>query len=395
MVNKEDSKTGNAPVGEKESTSSTKDEAVSSALKKVEEAVNAAPAPTAPAAPAAEESSTSSKTDDQKIEEAAKALVRQILNKKEETTTSSATKDVPAVPAKVDDAAAPVPATAAVTACGPDMKKEDAATTSTSKKDGKGAEAVASEPSADEEEMLREIAILLSKVRKEEVASSDSKSDVDEDEKKNEQEAIKGALWNIRYLLAKEISEAPAGKADSATAVASAVAAYGPFAPRSGSKPAGFIPDKVDASNAVAPTAVSDARNLPPAGGEMKPTAPTAEASFAAMATSVSAAGKLQQVTDVSAFGKELGEVFLTKSVQASERLVLKAVEEIMKAQNTQLSTLNTTIANLNARLASVESAGGVSQSGPRGTTEIAKSGSRTIWGGIMGNASKNALKKM
>jgi fructose/tagatose bisphosphate aldolase len=71
--------------------------------------------------------------------------------------------------------------------------------------------------------------------------------------------------------------------------------------------------------------------------------------------------------------------------------MVIKATEALAKAQSEQFAVLS-------ARLASLEKAGGVSQSAPRGTADAVVQKSRQggkLWGGLLGGAPAQAMSKM
>ena len=255
--------------------------------------------------------------------------------------------------------------------------------------DAKAENAEEETPAEDEEQMVREIAILLSKAQREGLLNKSPKDQVTA-------EAVKGALWNIRYLLAKQVVEGGEG-GDSAGAVADLIVDGGLYAPttESAAQP-GMADDKASGDAAVAPVAVTDHRNLPPVGGEIPVTAPTMGQSFAAVKSAQAAAGALPQ--DTSTFGKSLQDETLNKSMEAASTLILKATETVVKASDEKFEVISKALESFDKRLASIEKVG-VSQSGPRGTSDTAVEKSvgspRGAWGGIFAPAAKQATQRM
>jgi hypothetical protein len=241
-----------------------------------------------------------------------------------------------------------------------------------------------------EEEMVREIAILLSKAKNMKAGT------------RVEKEALKGALWNIRFLLAKQITEKSdaGGKAEpgAAQAMASLIMDGGPYAPTTESAAKGekVQGDKQSGETDMAQSSVTDARKLPTYAEATKPaeTAPTAGQAAGMMAAAASMAAKLPQMDETAQYGKSVEksmEDMLQKSLEATSHMVLQTAEKIVEATNKKFETLE-------KRLMTIESAGGVSQAGPRGLAdgEIQKiAGPRTVWGGIFSGASGQALSKM
>jgi len=257
--------------------------------------------------------------------------------------------------------------------------------------DAKAENAEEETPAEDEEQMVREIAILLSKAQRENLLSKSPKDQVTA-------EAVKGALWNIRYLLAKQVVEG--GQAgDSAGAVAALIVDGGLYAPTTESAgQAAMADDKASGDAAVAPVAVTDHRNLPPVGGEIPVTAPTVGQSMAAVKSAQAAAGTLPQVPDAAGFSKSLQDETLNKSMEAASTLILKATETVVKASDEKFEVISKALESFDKRLASIEKVG-VSQSGPRGTSDavVEKSAgsSRGAWGGIFAPAAKQATQRM
>lgn len=243
----------------------------------------------------------------------------------------------------------------------------------------------------NEEQMVREIAILLSKARQISAGS------------RVEKEALKGALWNVRFLLAKQIVEKSdaGGKAEpgAAAAMASLIAQGGPYAPTTesaakGDKVAG---DKQSGETDMARGSVTDANKLPTYAEATKPedTAPTAGQAAGMMAAAASMSAKLPQMDETAEYGKSLEkslESVLQKSLDATSKMVLKATQELAKVQKTSIEAID-------KRLSSLEEAGGVSHAGPRGMTdgEIRKAehAQSSLWGGIFGGAPGQAMSKM
>jgi len=247
-------------------------------------------------------------------------------------------------------------------------------------------------PAEDEEQMVREIAILLSKAHREGLLTKSPKDQVIA-------EAVKGALWNIRYLLAKQVSEEGAA-GDAAGAVAALIVDGGLYAPttESAGQP-NYADDKAAGDAAVAPVAVTDHRNLPVPGGEVAVTAPTIGQSMAAVKSAQEAANALPQRPDSASFAKSLQEETVNKSVEAAGNMILKATEAVIKSNNEQLAVITKALEGFDSRLASIEKVG-VSQSGPRGVHDAVivekSSGSpRNAWGGIFTPAAKQATQRM
>jgi hypothetical protein len=246
-----------------------------------------------------------------------------------------------------------------------------------------------------EEDVVREIAILLSKARKIGAGS------------RVEKEAMSGALWNVRYLLAKNIMSKveKEGKmeGDASEAMAKLIADGGPYASteESAGKP-GASDDKQSGETDMARSAVTAADKQPTyaEGEEKKEKAPTAKESAAMVAAASAAYAKLPQASEVAEFGKSMEKVealeksvgsLIEKAVQASSQMVLKATTEIAKAQKEQFAVLS-------ARIEALENGGAVSKSGPRGAVdgEISKSTNSTkTWGGLFGGAAAKAISKM
>lgn len=258
------------------------------------------------------------------------------------------------------------------------------------------------EKGESEEDIVREIAILLSKHNK---ACAGTRVD---------KEVLRGALWNVRYLLAKNIMEKVSKEVAGGTAEAGAAEAMaklitdgGAYAPTTesaakGEKVAG---DKQSGENDMGKNSVTDARKQTTyaEGSEkqQKEGAPSAKESAAAINAAVAVTEKLPQASETAEYGKSnklavdleksLNSV-VEKAVQASGQMVIKATEALAKAQNAQFEVLSN-------RLASLEKAGGVSQSAPRGAQDAvvqkSVSGKKSVWGGMLGNAPTQAMSKM
>jgi hypothetical protein len=243
----------------------------------------------------------------------------------------------------------------------------------------------------DEEQMVREIAILLSKAKDMRAGN------------RIEKEALKSALFNVRFLLAKQITEKSdaGGKAEpgAAAAMAALIAQTGPYAPTTesaakGDKVAG---DKQQGETDMARGSVTDANKLPTYGEATKPqeTAPSAAQAAGMMAAAASMSSKLPQMDETAEYGKSIEksvESVLQKSMEATSQMVLKATQKMVEVQKEQMEMVN-------KRLSSLETAGGVSQGGPRGVTdgEIQKTGQKSgpVWGGIFGGAPNQAMSRM
>jgi len=200
----------------------------------------------------------------------------------------------------------------------------------------------------NEEDMVREIAILLSKAKRLDAGN------------RVEREAMRGALWNVRFLLAKHIMEkgtdgAEAGaEAGAAEAMATMITESGPYAPTTesaakGKKVAG---DKQQGETDMARSSVTDARKQP-AYGEAEgkgAAAPTAQQSAGMMAAAASMAAKLPQMNESAEYGKSLEKSLSTvveKTTQAASTMVLKATERIVAVQKEQIEMLSKRLESL------------------------------------------------
>lgn len=243
----------------------------------------------------------------------------------------------------------------------------------------------------DEEQMVREIAILLSKAKQIKAGTQ------------VEKEALKGALWNVRFLLAKQIVEKDdaGGKAESgaAAAMAALIAETGAYAPTTESAATGdkVAGDKQQGDADMARGSVTDADKLPTYGEATKPkdTAPSAAEAAGMMAAAAKMSADLPQMDETAQYGKSFEKSLnnvLEKTLEASSQMVLKATEKMASAQKSQMEEIS-------KRLESLEQAGGVSQGGPRGTEdgEIQKTGKKggPVWGGIFGGAPQQAMSRM
>lgn len=256
------------------------------------------------------------------------------------------------------------------------------------------------EKGESEEDIVREIAILLSKHNR-----SGAGTRVDK-------EVLRGALWNVRYLLAKNIMEkitkevaGGTAEAGAAEAMAKLIMDGGAYAPTTesaakGEKVAG---DKQSGENDMGKNSVTDSRKQTTyaEGSEkqQKEGAPSAKESASAINAAVAVTEKLPKLDETAEYGKSDKGVdleksmnsMLEKSVQAAGQLILKSTEMLAKAQKDQFAALST-------RLASLEKAGGVSQSAPRGTDDAVVQKSRqpkSMWGGMLGSAPAQAMSKM
>jgi hypothetical protein len=257
-------------------------------------------------------------------------------------------------------------------------------------------------------------------------SSEDSGTPMTEEEK-----AIHDSLWTLRYAVAKQAEKADLGAGEQTT-LAQVVAA-GPFAPRSGAKgiaPGAYIPDKAQKGDStdVGTSGVTDQRRNIQAGGEMKPTAPTAKDAFDLTMQSLKETGQLPQSADTALFGKALGEgitslektlvgkfdaamgAVLEKSTEVSKAMMTVAAEKIMGEQIKASAEITKAIDNLGqhvneesrhlamieARIARVEKAGGVSQGGPVATEDSPRPAARSrgMWGGLFDGAANQALGK-
>jgi hypothetical protein len=252
-----------------------------------------------------------------------------------------------------------------------------------------------------EEDIVREIAILLSKATRLNAGN------------RIEKEAMRGALWNVRFLLAKNImekieKEKAGGSAEpgAAEAMAKLIVDGGPYAPTTesaakGEKVAG---DKQSGETDMARSAVTDSKKLPTYGeaeDKKKADAPTAKESAAMMTAAAGMAAKLPQSNESAEYGKSQEKVIdlekslnsaLEKALEATQKMVLQSAERIVKAQQDQF-------AQLNARIGAVEKAGGVSQSAPRGAVDgevhKTRTGKGPVWGGLFTGAAGQATLKM
>lgn len=246
-----------------------------------------------------------------------------------------------------------------------------------------------------------------------------------------EEKAIHDSLWTLRYAVAKQAEKANLGEGEQ-TALAQVVAA-GPFAPRSGAKgiaPGAYIPDKAQKGDStdVGTSGVTDQRRNIQAGGEMKPTAPTAKDAFDLTMQSLKETGQLPQSTDVASFGKALGEAtstlektlvdrfhaamdsVLEKSTEVSKAMMTVAAEKLMGEQTkasaeivkaidnlgSHVNEESKRLSNIEARISRVEKAGGVSQGGPVATEDSPRPAARPrgMWTGLFDGAANQALGK-
>ena len=119
------------------------------------------------------------------------------------------------------------------------------------------------------------------------------------------------------------------------------------------------------------------------------------------MSAAVATTAKLPQMNESAEYGKskeQFGNLEKTltaaieKTMEATSQMVLKAATEIAKAQKEQF-------VQISRRIESLEKAGGVSQSAPRGTVDGEVQKTRTskgpVWGGIFGGAASKATSKM
>lgn len=245
-----------------------------------------------------------------------------------------------------------------------------------------------------------------------------------------EEKAIYDSLWSLRNVVAKQANGATLGPQEKMAL--DAIVADGPYAPRSGAKgiaPGAFIPDKAKKADStdVGTSGVTDSRRNIQIGGEIKPTAMTAKDAFDLTMSKLREAGKLPQVTDVSEFGKAIEGVqgalekdlvakigaatnsVLEKSTEVAKEMLTVAFEkiseenaksfaEIRKSIDTvgeMVNEENERMVTLERRISRIEKAGGVSHSGPEGTTDPtvrpAKS-ARGMWGGLFDGAASQAL---
>lgn len=256
--------------------------------------------------------------------------------------------------------------------------------------------------------------------------SDDSGTPMTEEEK-----AVHDSLWTLRYAVAKQAEKADLGEGEK-QALSSVVAA-GPFAPRSGAKgiaPGAYIPDKAQKGDStdVGTSGVTDQRRNIQAGGEIKPTAPTAKDAFDLTMQNLKETGQLPQSADVAAFGKALGEAtgnlekalvdkfhaamdsVLEKSTEVSKAMMTAAAEKLMGEQTKASAEIVKSIdnlgnhvneeskrlSNIEARIARVEKAGGVSQGGPVATEDAPRPAAkpRGMWTGLFDGAANQALGK-
>jgi hypothetical protein len=246
-----------------------------------------------------------------------------------------------------------------------------------------------------------------------------------------EEKAIYDSLWTLRHVVAKQVSGAALGPQEK-TAL-SAIVATGPFAPRSGAKGIGggaYIPDKAPKADStdVGTSGVSDSRRNIQVGGEIKSTAPTAKDAFDLTMRTLKETGQLPQSTDVVSFGKALGEGMavlesglvgkfdaamgsvLEKSTDIAKEMLTAAFEKISEDSGASFADIkksidtvgemvneeNRRMATMEGRLNRIEKAGGVSHSGPSGTSDPtvrpASKMQRGMWGGLFDGASRQAL---
>ena len=120
------------------------------------------------------------------------------------------------------------------------------------------------------------------------------------------------------------------------------------------------------------------------------------------MSAAVSATSKLPQSNETAEYGKSNEKIVnlektvgsaIEKAMELTSKMVLKTATELAKAQKEQFEQIS-------KRLESLEKAGGVSQSAPRGIVdgELRKSVSTTKSGafsGMFGAAARKAVSKM
>ncbi len=331
------------------------------------------------------------------------------------------------------------PATATKEAAKKDETTTSTETTTTKEKEVVQAVAKLSGKKADAtvHDLVNDIAILLAKRGKmysgPKTSETETTTTMKEDDMAADRE-VYNALWKVRFILAKSVTGAELGAGEQQPM--SAIADGGLYAPRdlSGAKVSGaYLPDKAPAGSDtnVAGSAVSDSRRDIQVGGEVKATAPMAKEAMAATMAALDRAGALPQASESMGwqklakslseggspadFFKSMTEEIVEKTTEVNKGLILAAVEkmaeeqkksedglkeEVKKAMDSlgnALNEVNKTVGEAQARVAKLEKAGGVSQSGPRGSvdstvTPPAPAGKKGVWGGIFAKPTSEAL---
>lgn len=248
-----------------------------------------------------------------------------------------------------------------------------------------------------------------------------------------EEKAIYDSLWTLRHVVAKQANGAELGPQEKMAL--STIVATGPFAPRSGARGIGggaYIPDKAPKADStdVGTSGVTDSRRNIQVGGEIRSTAPTAKDAFDLTMRTLKETGQLPQSADVVSFGKALGEVtsnlekdlvgkfdaamgsVLEKSTDITKEMLTAAFEKISEESGQSFADIkksidtvgemvneeNRRMAAMEGRLNRIEKAGGVSHSGPSGTSDPTVRPTarmqRGMWGGLFDGASRQALGK-
>jgi hypothetical protein len=266
-------------------------------------------------------------------------------------------------------------------------------------------------------DLVNDIAILLSKYNN---PTPDAPLSSGSDEEKEIVNAAYNALWTTRHLLAKASGAALGAGEQMAVSM---IAADAPFAPRdlSGASPKGaFSPDKATGDAAMAATAVTDSRRDIQVGGEIKSTTMTAKEALDLTMKKLREAGNLPQVGTNDNFGKSLTPESLEKALgglvekqtEITKSFIEVAIEKMAEeqARNSELlqksleelgsvtNDSNRRLADLEGRVVRVEKAGGVSQSGPRGTVDstvkVPSKGRAGTWRGLFDKAAGEATAK-
>jgi hypothetical protein len=260
-------------------------------------------------------------------------------------------------------------------------------------------------------DLVNDIAILLSKYNN---PTPDAPLSSGSDEEKEIVNAAYNALWTTRHLLAKASGAALGAGEQMAVSM---IAADAPFAPRdlSGASPKGaFSPDKATGDAAMAATAVTDSRRDIQVGGEIKSTTMTAKEALDLTMKKLREAGNLPQVGTNDNFGKSLTPESLEKALgglvekqtEITKSFIEVAIEKMAEEQARNSELLQKSLEELGSvtndsnrrRVVRVEKAGGVSQSGPRGTVDstvkVPSKGRAGTWRGLFDKAAGEATAK-
>lgn len=257
-------------------------------------------------------------------------------------------------------------------------------------------------PSEDEQEMLREIAILLSKVQT--TKGSITKGDA------VQQNAIKGALWNIRYLVAKSLISKGTDVGGGVAALASTILGGELFAPTSeSSAPKGQHNNSAQGDEVFGEAGSATSTNKVPLYSDAHaPTAPSVEDSKKMVLNALNAVksksrrrGTIEKTRRrKGTINKSMQEAVLEKSMAATGEMILKSVGKIVESQNEGMGKVEKALKSLAGRISAVESTTGRRQGGPRGVgdVEIQKSKRASeggVWGGMFKSSASNATREM